>query len=556
MPFRRALAVFAFLAAAATAAAQPLPPGITPELVDRARELLRSVPFADGHNDLPSSLLDVVRGDLDAPGADLNQVQMELPADIPRLREGGVGMQFWSAFVDTDFIATGDSLRQAIREIDVIHRFVDRYEDFEFALTADEIERAHAAGRIASMIGLEGGHAIEGSTAALRMFYELGVRYMTLTHFRTHDWADAATDIPLHRGLSPFGEEVIREMNRLGMFVDLSHVSAETMRDALRISEAPVLYSHSGARGVNAHPRNVPDDVLRLLPANGGVVMMDFIPGYVVPTPPAWLAREGIEAEEDRAAMGMGAAEPVWGALRHRERERLRAELDDEGEVIRLLSRWEADNPMPRGTVSDVAAHIEHIRDVAGLAHIGIGSDYYDPGGPSMVEGLEHVDRFPVLFAELLRRGWSEDDLRQIAAGNVLRALQGGGTGRGGAPGDAVPVHRRPAGGRGPVGSFAVGRQPRLADLFGSLRCNGGSTPMTPEHMARIRFGLPPDHSWNASDKAARLLRCSRAEIIRRAVGSHLEDFDDLTVAAERLRDPGDPVLDWDHVKAGPLAPG
>ena len=424
MTLRSALSTFAVLAVAAGAAAQPLPPGITPELVDRARELLKSVPFADGHNDLPSSLLDAVRGDLDAPGADLNRVQMELPADIPRLREGGVGMQFWSAFVDTDFIATGDSLRQAIREIDVIHRFVDRYEDFEFARTADDIERAHAAGRIASMIGLEGGHAIEGSTAALRMVYELGVRYMTLTHFRTHDWADAATDIPLYRGLSPFGEEVIREMNRLGMFVDLSHVSAETMRDAIRISEAPVLYSHSGARGVNAHPRNVPDDVLRLLPGNGGVVMVDFIPGYVVPTPPEWLAREGIEAEEDRAAMGMGASEPVWGARRNRERERLRAELEDEEAVSRSLARWVADNPMPRGTVSDVAMHIEHIRDVAGLAHIGIGSDYYDPGGPSMVEGLEHVDRFPVLFAELLRRGWSEEDLRQIAAGNVLRALR------------------------------------------------------------------------------------------------------------------------------------
>ena len=297
MPLHRLLACVFASALSVTAAAQPLPPGITAELVDRARELLRSVPFADGHNDLPSSLLDVVRGDLDAPGADLSRVQMELPADIPRLREGAVGMQFWSAFVDTDFIATGDSLRQAIRQIDVIHRFVERYDDLEFAFTADDIERAHAAGRIASMIGLEGGHAIEGSTAALRMFYELGVRYLTLTHFRTHDWADAATDIPLHRGLSPFGEEVIREMNRLGMFVDLSHVSAETMRDALRISEAPVLYSHSGARAVNAHPRNVPDDVLRLLPANGGVVMMDFIPGYVVPTPPEWLAREGIDAE-------------------------------------------------------------------------------------------------------------------------------------------------------------------------------------------------------------------------------------------------------------------
>ena len=247
---------------------------------------------------------------------------------------------------------------------------------------------------------------------------------MTLTHFRTHDWADAATDIPLHRGLSSFGEEVVREMNRLGMFVDLSHVSAETMRDALRVTEAPVLFSHSGARAVNAHPRNVPDDVLRLVRDNGGVVMMDFIPGYVVPTPSGWLEREGIEAEEDRAAMGMGAFEPVWGARRNRELERLRAELDDDAEVGRQLARWEADHPMPRGTVSDVAAHLEHIREVAGVAALGIGSDYYDPGGPSMVEGLENVSRFPVLFAELLRRGWSEEDLRAVAAGNLLRAFR------------------------------------------------------------------------------------------------------------------------------------
>ena len=306
---------------AVSASAQSLPPGITPELVDRARELLRSVPFADGHNDLPSSLLDLARGDLDAPRADLSQIQMELPADIPRLREGGVGMQFWSAFVDPDFIATGDSLRQAIRQIDVIHRFVDRYDDFEFALTADDIERAYAAGRIASMIGLEGGHAIEGSTAALRMFYELGVRYVTLTHFRTHDWADAATDIPLHRGLSPFGEEVIREMNRLGMFADLSHVSAETMRDAIRVSEAPVLFSHSGARAVNAHPRNVPDDVLRLLPANGGGLMMDFIPGGAPePRTRAPPRRAGGRGGGEPAPLTLGDGQPdaAWHGVRRR----------------------------------------------------------------------------------------------------------------------------------------------------------------------------------------------------------------------------------------------
>ena len=257
------------------------------------------------------------------------------------------------------------------------------------------------------------------------MLYDLGARYMTLTHFATHDWADAATDAPRHRGLSSFGEEVVREMNRLGMFVDLSHVSAETMRDALRVSEAPVLFSHSGARAVNAHPRNVPDDVLRRVSDNGGVVMVDFIPGYTVPTPPEWLARTGIEAEEDRAAMGLGAYEPVWGARRHRELERLRAAFPvDDDAVAEGVARWEADHPMPRGTVSDVAMHIEHIRDVAGVEHIGIGSDYYDPGGPSMVEGLEYVSRFPVLFAELLRRGWSRSDLEAIAANNLLRAFR------------------------------------------------------------------------------------------------------------------------------------
>lgn len=422
--FRRA-ALFLFVAVNAAAAAQPLPPGITPEMVERARELLRSVPFADGHNDLPSSLLDVARGDLDHPAADLSRVQPELPADIPRLREGAVSAQFWSAYVDVDYIPTGESLRQALREIDVIHRFVARYDDFEFARTADDIERAHAAGRIASLIGVEGGHAIEGSTAALRILYDLGARYLTLTHFATHAWADAATDMPRHRGLSAFGEEVVREMNRLGMFVDLSHVSAEAMRDALRVSEAPVLFSHSGARAINAHPRNVPDDVLRLVAANRGVVMVDFIPGYTVPTPLEWRERTGTRAEEDRTAMGLGAYEPVWGAERHAELERLRARFGDNGEEIaRRVAAWEAEHPMPRGTVSDVAMHIEHIRQVAGLDHIGIGSDYYDPGGPSMVEGLENVSRFPILFAELTRRGWSDEDLKAVAAGNLLRALR------------------------------------------------------------------------------------------------------------------------------------
>lgn len=396
--------------------AGPLHAGAEPDsaLLERVRALLEDVPLIDGHNDLPSSILEVARGDVDR--VDIRDRQVELPADLPRLREGMVSGQFWSAFVDVSYIDKGEALRQCLVEIDMIHRLVDRYPELELATRADDVVRIHREGKIASLIGVEGGHAIEGSLAALRMIYDLGARYMTLTHFRTTEWADSATDLPRNGGLTELGEEVVREMNRLGMFVDLSHVSADTMRDALRVSRAPVIFSHSNARAVNAHPRNVPDDVLKLVAANGGVVMVNFIPGYVVPTDPSMRDRVGLES-------GLSIDEPLWSARRLAEAERLHRDLDDEREIARRLGEWVAANPAPRGTLGDVADHIDHIRAVAGIDHVGIGSDFYDPGGPSMAEGLEDVTRFPALLAELLRRGYSDEDVKKVAGLNLLHAM-------------------------------------------------------------------------------------------------------------------------------------
>jgi membrane dipeptidase len=295
---------------------------------------------------------------------------------------------------------TEESLRQCLREIDVIHRLVDHYPELELALTADDVLRIRGEGKIASLIGVEGGHAIEGSLAALRTLYALGARYMTLTHFRTIEWADSATDFPRHHGLTELGEEVVREMNRLGMLVDLSHVSADTMRDALRVSRAPVMFSHSNALALNSHPRNVSDDVLRGVRENGGVVMVNFIPAYVAPDHPRWL-----RAQEE-------------------ELERLRRDLDDPKEIERRLSDWTAANPEPRGSLGQVADHIDHIRKEAGVDHVGIGSDFYDAGGPSMAEGLGDVTRFPALLAELLARGYTDEEVKKVAGGNLLRVLR------------------------------------------------------------------------------------------------------------------------------------
>lgn len=362
-------------------------------LLGEVARILSETPVIDGHNDFPSQVLDR-GGSLER--ADLALPQPTLHTDLARLRTGRVGGQFWSAYVTSDSMHRG-ALRQALRQIDVIHRMIERYPELSPARTADEIESAQREGRIASLIGVEGGHAIEGSLSALRAFYSLGVRYMTLTHSLTTEWADAGTDQAVHDGLSPFGEDVVREMNRLGMFVDLSHVSAATMRDAIRVSEAPVIFSHSSARAVTDHPRNVPDDVLRELARNRGVIMVTFVPLFVSRDVAAWtLERDSVAAAAEQS-VDPGAA---------------RARVGD----------WQRSNPTPRATLSDVADHIDHIRAVAGIDHIGIGGDF--DGISSVPVGLEDVSTYPALFAELLRRGYTADDLGRIAGRNLLRAMR------------------------------------------------------------------------------------------------------------------------------------
>jgi len=331
---------------------------------------------------------------------DLSKVQPKLCADIPRLREGGVAAQYWSVFVESATQKTHTSLHEAMREFDVALRMIRSQADFEQARTADDIERIHKTGKIACLLGVEGGHMIENSAASLRVFYDLGARYMTLTHWDNIDWADAATDRPEHRGLTGFGKQVVKEMNRLGMFVDLSHVSAETMRDALSVSRAPVLFSHSSSFAVNPHPRNVPDEVLKQLPPNGGVVHVNFIKEFISPKNPEWQNRR------DEVVRKLHLTENTDQA------------------IARAMAEWDKNNPFPTPTISDVADHIDHIRQLAGIDHIGIGADYYHADGDSMAQGLEDCTRYPYLFAELLRRKYSDDDILKIAGRNHLRAMR------------------------------------------------------------------------------------------------------------------------------------
>jgi len=368
------------------------------KLLARARVLLQQAPLIDTHNDLPSMLIETSAGDLS--GVDFNKVQEKLCADVPRLREGCVGAQYWSVYVDAGTQATHNSLHEAIREFDVVQRMIAGNGQFEQAYTADDIEKIHKAGRIACLIGVEGGHMIESSPAALRVFHTLGARYMTLTHWDNVPWADAATDRPLHYGLTEFGKQVVREMNRLGMFVDLSHVSADTMRDAIHVSRAPVLFSHSNAFAIDPHPRCVPDDVLQMVTKNGGVVHVNFIHDFVA------------------------ARHMEWDRKRTAALEALHAQLDTDAAIEKGIGEWEKQNPVPRGSVADVADHIDHIRKVAGIDHIGIGADFYQAGGDSMVPGLENVTRYPYLFAELLRRGYTDEDVMKIAGRNHLRAMR------------------------------------------------------------------------------------------------------------------------------------
>ena len=369
-----------------------------PKMLDRAKALLEKAPFIDTHNDLPSMLLETKAGDLTS--FDMSKIQPTLCADIPRLREGRVGAQYWSVFVESATQRTHTSLHEALREFDVALRFIRSRPELEQARTADDIDRIHQSGRIACLLGVEGGHMIENSPAALRTFHDLGARYMTLTHWDNIDWADSATDRPEHYGLTEFGERVVKEMNRLGMFADISHVSADTMRDTLRVTRAPVIFSHSNAFAIDPHPRCVPDDVLRLMPNNGGVVHVNFIGEFVSPKNPEW--------QEKRTA-----------AIKD-----LHARLDTDEAIVKGIADWGKANVSPRGTISDVADHIEHIRKVAGIDHIGIGADFYESATDSMVIGLENVTRYPYLFAELLRRGYSDDEVLKIAGRNHLRAMR------------------------------------------------------------------------------------------------------------------------------------
>jgi len=370
--------------------------------IAEARKILKQVPLIDGHNDVPwmyrkrSSDLSSVdfRGDT-------SRFQPAWATDIPRLRAGGVGAQFWSVYVPPK-LPGAEAVQATMEQIDVVHRLCALYPDtFELALTANDIEHIHRRGKIASLIGMEGGHSINNSLATLRMMYRLGARYMTLTHTKNTDWADAAGDEAKHHGLTSFGEEVVLEMNRLGMLVDLSHVTDDTMRDAIHVTKAPVIFSHSSARAVCNHPRNVPDDVLRLTAANGGIVMVCFLPGYVT------------EHERDEFV--------IWNA----EKERVRGLYpEDERAVERAMADWRRLRPMvPRATLSDVADHVDHIRKIADIDHIGIGSDFDGFGGPPP-EGLEDVSKYPALLAELLRRGYSKDDVKKIAGRNMLRVMR------------------------------------------------------------------------------------------------------------------------------------
>ncbi|MGW4816274.1 dipeptidase [Kitasatospora cineracea] len=372
---------------------------MTPELLDRARAVLRTTPVVDGHNDLPWAMRAQAGYDLDAVDLAADQSH-RLHTDLGRLRAGGVGAQFWSVYVPAE-LAGDDAVSATLEQIDFVKAMAARHpEHLRLALTADEVEAARAEGRIASLMGSEGGHSINSSLATLRALYELGVRYLTLTHNSNVPWADSATDEPVHGGLTAFGEEVVREMNRLGMLVDLSHVSADTMRDALRVSEAPVVFSHSSARAVCDHPRNVPDDVLAQLPANGGVVMATFVPKFVLPAAIEWT----LAADANMRAKGLHP-------------------LETTPEAMAVQRAYEAEHPRPVATAATVADHLDHLREVAGVDHIGLGGDY--DGTAFTPAGLEDVAGYPVLVAELLRRGWSEADLAKLTWHNAVRALRG-----------------------------------------------------------------------------------------------------------------------------------
>ncbi len=366
-------------------------------LTDEARAIHREALLIDGHNDLPYALREK-----DGPtfrNIDLTKPQPKLHTDIDRLKKGNVGAQFWSAWVPVDTIKKGTAVRMTLEQIDVIHEMVRRYPHaFEMAFSTEDIRLIRKAGKVASLIGVEGGHSIDNSLGVLRDYYRLGVRYMTLTHSESLDWADSATDAPQANGLSPFGEQVVLEMNRLGMMVDLSHVSSECMKAALKVTKAPVIFSHSSARGIADHPRNVPDDVLKLVKANNGVVMVNFYSGFIVP--------EGARAMRRMFEVN---------------RELKKKFADDEEKYKEALRAWVKENDYPAGSVQTIADHIDHIVKVAGIDHVGIGSDF--DGITKVPYQMEDVSCYPMLTQELLNRKYTKEQIHKVLGENLMRAF-------------------------------------------------------------------------------------------------------------------------------------
>ena len=385
-------------AASSLADAQGTPTASTDPHMARARRVLSTTPLIDGHNDLPWAIRETSTAPRDVEAYDLRK-KTAGHTDLARLKQGMVGGQFWSIYIPGEIRDSGYA-RVQLEQFDIARRIVAKYpERFEWALTSDAIRASFRRGKIGSLLGLEGGHAIENSLGALRVYYDLGARYMTLTHNVTLDWADAALDSAKHGGLTNFGKEVVREMNRVGMLVDLSHVSPGTMSDALDVTEAPVIFSHSSARAIVDHPRNVPDSILARLPKNGGVVMVTFVTSFVSPKAKAWADAQTAARAEAGRRLG-----------------------SDTAGVRRAMEEWARANPQPKVMLSEVADHIDHVKKVAGVDHVGVGSDF--DGIPDVIVGLEDVSTFPNLFAELSRRGWSEADLRKLAGENVLRAMK------------------------------------------------------------------------------------------------------------------------------------
>ncbi|MES1984683.1 MAG: dipeptidase [Pseudomonadota bacterium] len=390
-----ALALLPLPAIAATPPADPY--------AARVAKVLAQTPLIDGHNDWPEALLDHAKDDRWAVALDRLPVQ-DYDTDIERLRQGKVGGQFWSVYVSANLPGL-EQVKATLEQIDLVHQFAARYPDtFQLATTAAQARAAFKAGRIASMIGVEGGGQIDGSFAVLRQYKALGAGYLTLTHSRTIPWADSATDDPQHGGLTKFGEAVVTELNRLGMLVDLSHVSEDTMLDALRVSKAPIIFSHSSARAICNHPRNVSDAVLKQVAANGGIVMVNFAPNYVSEARRVWGAARG--AEQARYNL------PPFGGLYIGDPERAKA----------ALAEWEKANPEPIVTMGQVADHIDHIAKVAGVDHVGLGGDY--DGLPALPQGMDGVETYPKLMAELMKRGWSDADVAKLAGGNILRVME------------------------------------------------------------------------------------------------------------------------------------